>query len=242
MNIDPLAEAYYGINPYAYVFNNPAQLFDPDGMRVEYKRKEGQSRKEFRQAKREFKRRNRQLSRDSKTHRQNFKQLKKSDNVHTISFNRGEGSGVEEVGEKNRESGNGTNINIDLDQQSDGNQGNEFVVTHEVAHAVDDDNGTSSPIESDVSITDTPEQIIRKSLETSNQNREINETKASHVENIVRGEVSNSRGSKIPLRSTYTINVESYFRGKYDSNKKVINVIKKNYDYYKKSESKSNNN
>lgn len=36
MNIDPMGEKYYGINPYAYVFNNPMQLIDPTGMIVEY--------------------------------------------------------------------------------------------------------------------------------------------------------------------------------------------------------------
>ncbi len=240
MNIDPLAEVYYGMNPYGYVFNNPVQLFDPDGMRVKYVRQEGQSRKEFRQARREFKRTNRRLSRDSKTHKQNFKTLKKSKNTHSISFNRGKGSSVERVGAKNRETGNDTNVNIDLNQESDGDQGNEFVIAHELSHVVDDDNGSSSPIEADINIlNDSPRAITQKSLDASNQNKEINESNASHVENIIRGEVSNSRGVKIPLRATYTIGVESFNFGQYDIKSKVINVIKKNYDYYKKSKSKT---
>ncbi|WP_299897696.1 DUF6443 domain-containing protein [uncultured Aquimarina sp.] len=240
MNIDPLGEVYYGINPYGYVFNNPVQLFDPDGMRVKYVRQEGQSRKEFRQARREFKRRNRQLSRESKTHKANFRQLKKSKNTHSISFNKGKGSSVEQVGTKNRETGNDTNISIDLDQQSDGNQGNEFVIAHELQHAIEDDNGTSSPFEADIDyMNDSPKTITSKSLDQSNKNKEIDESSASHIENIIRGEVSNSRGIKIPLRATYTIGVESIFLGTYENKEKVINVIKKNYDYYKKSDSKT---
>ncbi|MGQ2108040.1 DUF6443 domain-containing protein [Ornithobacterium rhinotracheale] len=35
MNIDPLAEKYYSISPYAYVNNNPIMLIDPTGMMPE---------------------------------------------------------------------------------------------------------------------------------------------------------------------------------------------------------------
>ena len=33
--IDPLAEKYYNISPYAYCTNNPISYFDPDGKRVQ---------------------------------------------------------------------------------------------------------------------------------------------------------------------------------------------------------------
>ncbi|WP_245569878.1 RHS repeat domain-containing protein [Flavobacterium soli] len=35
MNIDPLAEKYYGINPYAYAGNNPILFIDPDGRHID---------------------------------------------------------------------------------------------------------------------------------------------------------------------------------------------------------------
>ena len=233
MNIDPLAERYYGINPYAYVFNNPIELFDPDGMRVKYAREEGQSRKEFREAKREFKENNRQLMKDSKTHKNNFNQLKDSKNLHTISFNRGKGSSVDGVGKTDRSNGNGTTFKVDLDQK--GNE-NEFVIGHETAHAVDIDNGVDSPVDlPNISFKDDAKDNVNKLMDVRNQNSEINETNASHVENIIRGEVSNSRGVKIPLRETYNLEIEtrSPFSGKPTVKTKVINVKRDGYDYYK---------
>jgi len=241
MNVDPLAEKYYGVSLYTYVFNNPVQLLDPDGMRVEYVRQEGQSRKEFRQAKREFKKRNRELGRNSITHKNNFKQLKTSNNTHKISFNRGDGSSVQEVGDINRETGNDTNISIDLEQESDGNQGNEFVIAHEVGHAVADDNGTSSPFEYELSLNDNDTDIIDKVFQNNAINAKFNESQASHIENVVRGEVSESTGTAVPLRKTYTIKVESFKNGIYENKRKVINVIRKNYDYYGSPDKKKTN-
>lgn len=36
-NIDPLAEKYYNINPYAYCADNPVRYIDPDGARIKTK-------------------------------------------------------------------------------------------------------------------------------------------------------------------------------------------------------------
>ena len=36
VSVDPLAEEYRDINPYAYVANNPVNAIDPDGKRIIY--------------------------------------------------------------------------------------------------------------------------------------------------------------------------------------------------------------
>ena len=110
-----------------------------------------------------------------------------------------------------------------------------------------DDNGTSSPYDFEgIKISESTDKMMSMATEVSNKNNEFNESEGSHIENIVRGEVSNSRGVVIPLRETYKIEVKTYLppitglngkiiRGASEIiNIKVINVIKKNYDYYNK--------
>ncbi len=233
LSVDPLAEEFPSVNPYVYCLNNPINMIDPDGRKVKYVREEEQSRKEFRQAKREFKEKNKQLMKDSKTHRENFKQLEDSKNTHTISFNRGKSSSVDGVGQLDRKNGNGTAFKVDLSQMR---TSNEFVIGHETAHAVDFDKGTVSPVDiPEVSIKDSTNDFFKKMIDVRNQNSETNETNASHVENIIRGEVSNSRGVIITLRQNYNLEVEfiSPFSGKAGVKTKVLNVVKPGYDYYK---------
>ena len=38
--MDPLAEKYYGVSPYAYCAGNPIYYVDPDGMKVIYNQNE----------------------------------------------------------------------------------------------------------------------------------------------------------------------------------------------------------
>jgi len=153
MNIDPMAEKYYGINPYAYVFNNPVQLIDPTGMIVEYADDPNKSKKENRQARREFKRAQRELNRNSSEAKSNWNALKKSKNVHTIHLNKKDEDGnvMHEVkpkeGYKSKESGgsgSGTNIYIDLNKtaiQGEELGTNIIGIGHEEGHAFRFDQG-----------------------------------------------------------------------------------------------------
>ncbi|MBF0695536.1 MAG: hypothetical protein IR153_10825 [Flavobacterium sp.] len=86
-----------------------------------------------------------------------------------------------------------------------------------------------------ISRKDDPQSVLQKTFDTNNQNKEINEKSASHTENIVRGEVSNSRGTVIPLRQTYNLEIQyiSPFSGKAGVKNKTINVKQEGYDYYK---------
>jgi len=74
--IDPMAEKYYPLSSYSWVANNPIILTDPTGMEIDWGQLEG---KEKRIAKRAFKKHN-----SSRTYKNLYKQLKKSDNRYLI--------------------------------------------------------------------------------------------------------------------------------------------------------------
>ncbi|WP_082994713.1 DUF6443 domain-containing protein [Aquimarina megaterium] len=72
MNIDPMANKYYPISPYAYVANNPIMFIDPDGKRIILP-KDKQQRKSVRRTLRK-------LRRSSKTARSHIRRLKRDKN------------------------------------------------------------------------------------------------------------------------------------------------------------------
>ncbi len=118
-----------------------------------------------------------------------------------------------------------------MDQEG---QENEIVIAHEVYHSVEDDSGVSNPVLPDITL-DTPlNEIPIKSREAGNENRRIAEENAGHIENVVRGEVSVSRGVRIPLRKYVPYSTQNINTGLNGPIKKA-KAIKKNYDYYKKS-------
>ncbi|WP_109436435.1 RHS repeat domain-containing protein [Aquimarina sp. AU119] len=72
MNLDPLANKYYPISPYAYVANNPIMFIDPDGKRIILPKNK--------QERRLVRRTLRKLRRSSKTARSHIRRLKRDKN------------------------------------------------------------------------------------------------------------------------------------------------------------------
>ncbi|WP_282079915.1 RHS repeat domain-containing protein [Aquimarina algiphila] len=72
MNLDPLANKYYPISPYAYVANNPIMFIDPDGKRIILPKNK--------QERRLVRRTLRKLRRSSKTARSHIRRLKRDEN------------------------------------------------------------------------------------------------------------------------------------------------------------------
>ena len=129
LSVDPLADRYPSLTPYAMVANNPVMLYDPDGMRIRISgktfRDRMQVRKDIRRAKRE-----------DANFKKNFKALKKSEETYVFEKVDGNGGGGTTT--------DGENILINY---SEGQQNSPLGVgpltslLHETEHAVQFENG-----------------------------------------------------------------------------------------------------
>ena len=242
--IDPMSHMYYSYSPYNYTLNNPVLFVDPDGTVVEFS--DNTSKKDRRQ----FMRHQRRLNRRSKTARQQWKGLKRSENVHIIHVNETDSETGERLGTEvklkgaiNTKKGNGTDIFIDLDDTKI--EGEEMPIEislgHEEGHASRFDQGKVKEIDnSNINyLRDSPEQMVNKINENAEQQRIKEETEASHIENKIRAEYD-PKQKNFGLRKVYS-NIPKNRRTNGASKADVyppVNVIKNGYRYYKKDKNK----
>ncbi|WP_439696627.1 DUF6443 domain-containing protein [Mucilaginibacter sp. AW1-7] len=234
--VDPMAEKYYSLSIYNYTADNPVIYIDPTGAKIEFA--EGTGKKE----KHEFMTRQRYLNKHSPTAKALWKQLKKSDNVHTIHLNEKDKNGQMIVtktvpkGAVDPQKGAGTDMYIDLTDETNDAPGGKLVnQAHEQAHAVDYDNGQDwSQPTAPWDMNKSPEENLNAGAIAAFNKRVAGEKSASHTENIIRAELDPT-GTTIPLRELYkNIPLNLLHNGIPEIKQININVIKDGYRYYKK--------
>jgi len=199
---DPMAFKYSAITVYNYVANNPILLIDPNGEDIEWKRGEGVTRKDVREAKKLA----RQARHGSSAFSKIYKDLKQSDNMHTITVTKKtpkeDGSNSETVAkggnDKLTESGDGSNITFDLNdrkwdlQNQPASTQQALVLGHELSHAWEIDNGLVKTEPGQFKGNALDFEKVNKHVASKIQWRKDVETSASHIENIIRAQLIGS--------------------------------------------------
>jgi len=232
--VDPLAHKYPALASYTFVANNPLILIDPDGRKIVY------SGNLFQQV----------IMRGalgilrlrSKTFRNIYQDLQRSSHNHTVSL--GAEFSNETVGDRDFENGNSTitRMNFRSVPDVDGKKTPLFAaIAYEFGHAWLKDRGLGEPTTERISMITkgggmNPAWSPEISMDNINQReyefRKYQESNASKIENMVRGELGYSLREEYhavdhAFRVYDPINGSSEFKIQYE----VLAVLDENYNY-----------
>ena len=215
MNLDPLAEKYISITPYSYVANGPIIATDPDGKRIRFASyrdvkndeklsKQFSSRKEYRQARRKLKKNIKKLRKNSKTANKVLNDLHADENVHTIFASTESGGTTENLDGGGSTIKIGVNFGPDSDNFSSDTSSEEASIlttaAHEFGHAWRNMKRFDKKISGDLNHFVENDPLFN----SIRSQKEQSERGASHIENIVRGELISNGVQNIGIRKTYS--------------------------------------
>ena len=157
MSVDPLADKYPGISPYAYCAWNPIKYVDPDGRKIvvqgrniieKFAAKLGFSIGYVKKVENDLA----QLKLDNKEVGGMITALEESDNTHVIQFPKRTWNKCGAVGEKNGSAGRGSIVDYDPDNTKTVNGDTRTPrasLAHELTHSMDFDTGNETNQEID---------------------------------------------------------------------------------------------